>query len=164
MSRIFHPSDVLFTITPEPEHISVRDGNFELSDGSPDEEQIAAIEKQMEHSEWAWCSVKVTASWGGFEGSDHLGCCSYKDEDDFAEGGYLPQMQEEAMEDLKRNIRAAGWEIVEAGLNEEERQAVHDYLFCDSAAMDIAGTHVKGPEAYQRVTDYLNELRGNLAS
>lgn len=167
MARRFTLAEVLFSIDPEAEHMSPSDGHFELPDGSPDTEVIDDIIKRAEHNEWAWCSVKVTAKWGGFEGNAYLGGCSYEDEDDFAKGGYLPQMQDEAVAELKRAIELAGWEISEEGdlterpktLTEDEKRAVHDYLFCRSAAKDIAGTHVKRPDAFERVTEYLNFLR-----
>ena len=50
---------------------------------------------------WAWATVPVTVSWGPFSASDHLGCCSYVDEEDFRQlGGYFDDMVDQAIEDL----------------------------------------------------------------
>jgi hypothetical protein len=111
MTRALNPSEIEYTITLEPEDTTPSQGGFQKPDGSPDDEIIAAIEKEMEWNEWAWCTVKVTAKWGGFEGTSYLGQCSYKDEDDFAKGGYLPQMKDDAVVELRDNIKAAGWEL-----------------------------------------------------
>ena len=52
---------------------------------------------------WAWAMVTVTVSWGPFSASDHLGCCSYADEDDFCQpNGYFDDMIEEALEELNK--------------------------------------------------------------
>lgn len=115
MARTINPSDIVFTITPEPEHTSPRD-DFD------DEAMVAKIEKDRKSNEWAWCIVKVTASFGGFEGTNYLSGCSYKDEDEFANGGYLPQMQDEAIADLKKNIKAAGWELGAGDLSDQLRE------------------------------------------
>jgi hypothetical protein len=46
---------------------------------------------------WAWCVAKVTALLDdGRYGTDHLGGCSYKDEEDFKTGGYYDDMKDEA--------------------------------------------------------------------
>jgi hypothetical protein len=114
MARMMNPADIVFTITVEPEDTAPSEG------GLPDEEIVAHIEKEMEWNEWAWCVVKVTAKWGGFEGTNYLGQCSYKDEADFAKGGYLPQMREEAAHELKANIKAAGWDVAKARTDYED--------------------------------------------
>ena len=168
MARAFDLSEVLFTTETLPEDHGP-EGSFASGDDEADRELCESIRKDLDSgNDWAWCVVKISAKWGGFEGTAYLGGCSYKDEDDFANGGYLAQMQEEAVEDLKSTIRAAGWDLREDNapmrLSEAEQREVHHYLFCDSAAKDIAGTHVKGPNAYKRVTAYLAFLRDKLDS
>lgn len=105
MARHLDPHAVEYTIECLPEDSSPRDNHFD------DEATIVSIEKEMESNEWAWCVVRVTAKWGGFEGTNYLGGCSYKDEADFAKDGYLPQMKDEALADLKKTIRDAGWKF-----------------------------------------------------
>lgn len=117
MARAFNIDDVEITVTPKEEHISP-DGQFETGDGEADLEIIDAIKKASEYSEWAWCCVKVTASWGGFEGTAYLGGVSILEDEDpekyFREHlGYFEDMKEEAIEDLKQTIRHHGWEIEE---------------------------------------------------
>lgn len=55
---------------------------------------------------WAWCTVRVTATWKGIIGTDYLGACSYKNEKDFkAKGGYYQDMKNQAFDDLIRQIK-----------------------------------------------------------
>ncbi len=63
-----------------------------------------SILKRLEDGDvWAWATVKVTATYDGIdgvEGIDYLGCCSYRDEEDFKTCGYYADMKEEAREKL----------------------------------------------------------------
>lgn len=75
---------------------------------------IAAVNAMRdEHGLWGWCSVTVRASYGPFCGEANLGACSYEDEDAFRQGGYLPQMQAEAVEELKKEVAQAAIAIDE---------------------------------------------------
>lgn len=57
---------------------------------------------------WAWCVVTVTAEYNGYTGKDHLGACSYKNEEDFkTPGGYYDDMVENAIDELNDNIAKA---------------------------------------------------------
>ena len=123
MARIFDPKDVEITVTPEEEHISP-DGQFDTGDGEADLEIINAIKKASEWSEWAWCCVKVTASWGGFEGTAYLGGVSILEDEKYPETkdpekyfrehlGHFEDMKDEAIQELKKTSRENGWEIVE---------------------------------------------------
>lgn len=82
--------DVKFHIIPEQEDTPVRSGGFENADGTPNEELIRQIMDDSAWNEWAWCSVKVTAEWNFAKASAYLGCCSYKDREDFEKGGLPP--------------------------------------------------------------------------
>lgn len=55
-------------------------------------------------NEWAWCCVKVTATFKGLEATDYLGGCSYKGEADFKSGGYYDDMIAAVTADLKAQI------------------------------------------------------------
>lgn len=97
--------DVKFFISCEEEYALVR-GN---AIASGNDEEDAEVEKTIiddynNGNSWAWCCVKVTAKWNGFEASDYLGCCSYKNEDDFKIGGYYEQMKAEALEQLNNEL------------------------------------------------------------
>ena len=60
---------------------------------------VREVQKTAE-GRWGWCTVVITAKGGGKEGRAYLGNCSYRNAEDFANGGYLPQMVEEAIEDM----------------------------------------------------------------
>lgn len=55
---------------------------------------------------WAWASVEVRATHEGLSGSDYLGCCCYRDEEDFKSGGYYEDMVREACSNLADQIAA----------------------------------------------------------
>jgi hypothetical protein len=98
-------------ILTEQDHASVR-GNA-LASGDDDEDRAAEDEilERLEHGDiWAWAAVQVRATWQGITASDYLGCCSYRDEEDFREDGYYFDMVATCIED----IEAAALEIVTA--------------------------------------------------
>jgi hypothetical protein len=107
--------DVQFSITPEEEDISVREGGFQKEDGSPDTEIISEIEKKLQSNLWAWCSVRVRATWQGFHADVYLGGCSYESEEGFSNGGYLPQMKAEALANLNIKVKIVARAIAELG-------------------------------------------------
>lgn len=84
----------------EPEHEAV-EGNFD------DPETVEWIHEQLRSgNEWAWCQVRVTASYGGRRGRAYLGGCSYHSRQDFEQpDGYYPQMVEEAIAELASEVR-----------------------------------------------------------
>jgi hypothetical protein len=68
---------------------------------------LAINEQLNQGNQWAWCCVKITAyidGLEGIEGTDYLGCCSYKNEADFRSGGYFEDMQARAKEELINNF------------------------------------------------------------
>jgi hypothetical protein len=95
-----------YRISVEPEQDDP-EGHFATGDDAADAEIVEQIRKDAEWSEWAWCVVKVSARFNGFEGVAYLGACSYKDEADFKTSGYYEDMQAEAREDLEREIEEA---------------------------------------------------------
>lgn len=94
--------DVTIHITAEPDWAPVRGNAMASGDDALDKQVEDEILERLEQGDvWAWVSVTVTASWQGQEASDHLGCCSYRDEDDFRqEGGYFDDMVEQALDTL----------------------------------------------------------------
>jgi hypothetical protein len=89
-----------------PEDISIK-GNV-LASGDDAEDKLAedSIREDLENgNEWAWCTIKVSLQWKGYEGVDYLGACSYKSKSDFIEqDGYFPDMVASAFDDLVASI------------------------------------------------------------
>lgn len=102
-------ANVTYEIEAVPE-IAPIEGNVMVSgDDEADRECEAAVAAQLEGgNQWAWCTVRVSAVLGPFRGTDCLGCCSYKSQDEFTEGGYYEDMQDAALADLRAQIIAAG--------------------------------------------------------
>lgn len=105
--------DVKFTIVVEPEDIPIR-GNYMVSgDDAADKEAEDEVIKDFNNGNvWAWCTIRVKAHWGSFSGSDLLGGCSYKDEQDFKDDIYYEDMKKGALEDLNEQIQKTFDEIL----------------------------------------------------
>jgi hypothetical protein len=106
---IITPDDVKFTIELLEEHCPV-DGS--MRSGCKEYEKAERMQEVRMKGRlnkgdlWAWCTVKVTATFRGVEGEDYLGCCNYKDEDDFkAPGGYWEDMKASAFAELKERLQ-----------------------------------------------------------
>lgn len=101
-------TEIEYTIEIEPEEIPYK-GNCSAIDEETDRETENWIRNQLRKgNRWAWCTVKVTASYEGYEGVAYLGCCSYHNKKDFMHpDGYYPQMQEEARDDLLAQLKPA---------------------------------------------------------
>lgn len=108
-------ADVEFELTCEPEHASVR-GNFMCSgdDEQDKADEDAVIEALENGNQWAWCCVCVTATVGVFTGRAYLGCVSDESEESFRKGcaDYVESLQQEALDDLRREIKIAGGRLV----------------------------------------------------
>ena len=110
--------EVTIRLKADPEFIPVEGNASASSDDSFDREVEQSILCRVEQGEvWAWAMVAVTVSWGPFSALDHLGCCSYADEDDFRQpGGYFDDMVDEALEELNKNLLDAYRELREREL------------------------------------------------
>lgn len=98
---------VQFTLEVKQEDILVR-GNAVISgDNAVDKKVEDEIIDRLENGDvWAWASVCVRAEWKGIEGVDYLGCCCYKDENDFKQpGGYYEDMKKEAFAELLQKVK-----------------------------------------------------------
>jgi len=72
------------------------------------EEDLKDLSQRLKRGDlWAFCTVLVSViSPNGFEGIQTLGCCSYKNMQDFIENsGYYEDMVKEAFENLCTNLR-----------------------------------------------------------
>ncbi len=101
-------SEVTFTIECEPEDLPIKGNAMASGDNEFDAKVEREIREALEGGNaWAWCSVKVTASWNQCLGYAYLGCCSYDSQKDFeTEGGYYEDMKQEALNDLNDRIDA----------------------------------------------------------
>lgn len=97
--------EVEFILECEEEQVPVRGNLCASGDDDQDRKDENHVIRQLEYgNQWSWCSVKMTAKYKDFKGVDYLGCCSYKNEEDFKNGGYFEDMKVQALEDLNRNI------------------------------------------------------------
>ena len=98
-------SEVTYRIVAVQEEQPVRGNAMASGDDAVDKEVEDEILARLDRYD-VWATVCVIAECEGFEGRAYLGCCSYADEADFkAEGGYYPQMKEEALDDLKATLK-----------------------------------------------------------
>jgi hypothetical protein len=75
-----------------------------------DETCVAWIRDQLERgNEWAWCTIKITAAYGGLETHDYLGACSYESEASFVQNGdYYEDMVTTALKELATDLEKIG--------------------------------------------------------
>jgi hypothetical protein len=97
-------------IIRENEDQPVRGNVMSSGDADADKAEEDRVLADLEANEWAWCVVKVTATWAGFHGeSSWLGGCSYRSREDYIRSSdYYNDQVREALEDLKAQIEKAG--------------------------------------------------------
>ena len=96
---------ILWTIETEPEDTPVRGNAMASGDPEFDREVEDSIINQLRRgNEWAWCTVKVTGFYLGLSASEYLGCCSYRDEEEFAGGAYYADMQNEITDRIHEQV------------------------------------------------------------
>ncbi len=98
--------EVTIRLKAEPEFVPIEGNAMASGDDAFDREVEHSIVSRVQQGVvWAWAMVSVTVSWGPFSASDHLGCCSYADEEDFRQpGGYFDDMVDEALEELNEIV------------------------------------------------------------
>ena len=98
--------EVSIRLEAEPEFVPVEGNAMASGDDVHDRQVEDEILARLEQGDvWAWAAVTVTVSWRPFSASDHLGCCSYADEDDFRQpGGYFDDMVDQAIAELNRVV------------------------------------------------------------
>jgi hypothetical protein len=104
--------EVTFSMKVEQDQLELRGNCSTTGDELADRECEENIVSELEQGNvWAWAWVEITASvevdGEVFEGRDSLGGCSYASEADFKKDAYYADMQAQAMEDLRNNIKAA---------------------------------------------------------
>jgi hypothetical protein len=121
--------DISYEILMEPEQDPVR-GNASAIDPETDRaNEDWILERQARDDCWAWCTitVKAQAIVNGtlYTGTDHLGQCSYADEEDFKQSGYYEDMKYGALQNLAQQIPGArfAWPELLIGGPEQDRAA-----------------------------------------
>ncbi|MCC6694892.1 MAG: hypothetical protein IT365_04585 [Candidatus Hydrogenedentes bacterium] len=110
--------EIAIRLKVEPEFIPVEGNALASGDDAFDREVEGGIFRRLEQDDvWAWAMVTVNVSWGLFSASDHLGCCSYADEEDFRQpGGYFDDMVDGALEELNKLTEDASRQLKEREL------------------------------------------------
>lgn len=109
-------ADVTFELCVEPEFMPVRgnvmDGGpgFEAADRAAEDEILSRLDQG---DVWAWAIVSVHASLGTLQGIASLGGCSYADEAEFRACGEVADLEAEALDDLRQQIKLAGGRLKE---------------------------------------------------
>jgi len=110
-SRVHSETDtrgVRYDLFIEQDDLSVRGNALASGDDAQDRACEDEILERLEAGDvWAWASVEVRASFDGFEASDYLGGCSYRDTADFLAGGYYEDMKAEALASLIGSLEGA---------------------------------------------------------
>ncbi len=110
--------EVKVLVTAELDPIPVEGNASASGDYAFDQEVEQNILERLQQGDvWAWGAVTVTVSWGPFSASDHLGCCSYADEEDFRQPcGYFDDMVDEALSELNQTALGAYQQLKERDL------------------------------------------------
>jgi len=97
--------DVTFTVEALTEYTQIEGNALVSGDDAIDKEAEDTIRCDLAWNIWAWCTVKVTATWKSLSADDYLGCCSYSSEADFMQGGYYDDMKAEALTSLNAQLQ-----------------------------------------------------------
>ncbi len=113
------------TISIGQEHIPVRGNAMASDDAAFNRECEDEILARLDAGDlWAWCTVRVRVWCGDLYEDEYLGCCSYRDEAEFRDGGYFEDMEHAARERLIENARAV---LTAAGEYIEHEANAADY-------------------------------------
>ena len=104
--RALEPGEAKYDCECQEEDVSI-------DESSDDEQTRKWIRDELAAGNtWAWCEVRVRASWNGFVGEAYLGGCSYDSMDDFVENsGYWEDMCTEAFNDLLTALEEAARQL-----------------------------------------------------
>ena len=105
--RKLRADEVSFNLVVHEEHLPVEGNVLASGDDAVDLRAERAVQADLRRGNlWAWCCVEMKASWCGFEESDFLGGCSYRDEEDFRRDGYYEDMKDCALEALNERLQS----------------------------------------------------------
>lgn len=97
--------EIEITVEAVQDWASVNGNAMASGDDAYDTEVEAGINERIDNGDvWAWAYVTVKGKWLGLEAADHLGCCSYADENDFrTNSGYFDDMREIVIDSILAN-------------------------------------------------------------
>ncbi len=100
-------NDCKITIIAEQDMTPVRGNAMASGDDVYDKEVEDEIISRLDNGNvWAWASVVVKCEWTGYVGTDHLGGCSYENEEDFIKrNDYYESMVDAAVDDLNKKLQ-----------------------------------------------------------
>ena len=101
--------DVTFRVEIFPDDTPIRGNAIASGDDELDRQVEDAIIERLNGDVWAWCIVRVVASFGPLEADAVLGGCSYCDEAEFIEpGGHYEDLKIEALGHLQQQVERIG--------------------------------------------------------
>jgi len=104
--RLPELSEVTFTHELQDEDLRVEGNAMASGDEDTDREANAWIYDQLQRgNNAAWCCLAVTATWGPYQETSYLGCCSYESEKALLDE-LLPDWKHEAYLRLRSAIEA----------------------------------------------------------
>jgi hypothetical protein len=95
--------DIEYKVVKEPESVSFVS---EFKD-QPDTVDWIRRQLEVEGNDWAWCVITIEARYGEFVGRASLGCCSYRNLNDFLMCDYYKDMKTEAADALVKAMRTS---------------------------------------------------------
>lgn len=98
-------AQVIVSASPERLPVEGNAGTGEDLSYNSDWEQIV-LDRMVHGTTWAWARVTVTVEWNGLYGEASVGCCSYRDEEDFrSDRKRFDGLVERALVVLNRRMR-----------------------------------------------------------
>lgn len=98
--------DCIIRVEAHPEEISIDEYAKTLD--NPQEANKDIRERRKRNRQWGWCMVQVTVQkklHPDIAGTEHMGCCSYENKQDFIENsGYYEDMLKEALDGANRAV------------------------------------------------------------
>lgn len=83
------------------------EGSFATGNDADDDAMVADINRRIDTGDvWAWCYVRVTATYRGVSVADGIGGCSYTGEKDFRANGCYADMVHEVLSRLNAQLEA----------------------------------------------------------
>jgi hypothetical protein len=127
MLRKLTRDDVEISVEALPEDMHPGD-SFGLDD--PEEQKIVDnIIERAESNIWAWCCIRVRVTWRGHAGTAYLGGCSYESKEDFIkQDDYYPDMVDEALADLNRELKALYEELDELAITSSVQRSTGEIV------------------------------------